>query len=627
MGADIENKAAFNKKIFAFLLGGYLFPGLVFGPVAMYIGAVNLREYLAVAFDPIIDIYFCLVHIGLPVLLYMFYLAQIKKYDGSDSSIRRMNKVAKYWYMANIALVIILYTLLIFLVVIRINQKGILLESFLGESSFYVWMALLYGVTFCFSLFAFINLLDNLEISLSWLPHFREVQLMSFSQRVVIVTFFASVSIVMIIEAVVDVPANLALGNKYLLIHKVMPIAIVFSLFICLNLYLTVRAVNRGILEVKEQTEKLANRDYNLESLKVTCRCEVGELVNNVNVFRETTRGLLSDMVSSSKVSSDTAHELTKTLSVASDNVTEISKNIAMVRSDMQSQTSGVEESDAAVAQILSRIKDLNANIQVQSGAVSQSSTAVDKMVANVESVTRILERNAAAVQELGDASDEGRESVGRAVVVANNILTQSASVLEASKIIQNIASRTNLLAMNAAIESAHAGEAGKGFAVVAGEIRNLAEQSNTQGKSINESLQSLADSISEVTKTISEVQAKFEHIYEVAQTVREQENVVKNAMVEQTAGNRQILDAMENISSSSGTVQDNAREMLDGAEQVAKEMEALSNITHRIGSSMNAMMDSVSNISGSMNLVAKSSDKNQADIKKINDELSTFKL
>ena len=158
MDSALENKAAFNKKVFGFLLAAYLFPGLVFGPIAMYIGAVNLQEYFAIAFDPLIDIYFFTAHIGLPVLMYFAYLAQIKKYDGSDASIRRTNKVAKYWYMVNIAFVIILYTCFTFFVVMRINRKGILLESFLGEPSFFVWLAILYGVTFCFSLFALINL-------------------------------------------------------------------------------------------------------------------------------------------------------------------------------------------------------------------------------------------------------------------------------------------------------------------------------------------------------------------------------------------------------------------------------------------------------------------------------------
>ncbi len=42
-------------------------------------------------------------------------------------------------------------------------------------------------------------------------------------------------------------------------------------------------------------------------NLEVISRCEVGELVNNINSFRVTTKDILSDMTDSAKSSSETA--------------------------------------------------------------------------------------------------------------------------------------------------------------------------------------------------------------------------------------------------------------------------------------------------------------------------------
>ncbi|MCR4940440.1 MAG: hypothetical protein K5930_10105 [Treponemataceae bacterium] len=509
----------------------------------------------------------------------------------------------------------------------RSLQRGILFTSFEGNSVMYELLCIFLGTTFTIAPLSFIVLMKKLEFSLTWLPHDKKYQLMPFLNRILIPTLFNVLGLVLAIEAVVDVPINLRIDRMDLLAKYIMPVSLIWTFFIIMNLIVTAKSIISSITDVQEYTRKLSVREYDMSPLPVTCRCEIGDLVNNVNVLKETTRSLLSDMAESTKASSVTAHGLLENLSSANNNIKKITDSINIVQNDMNSQSAGVEESDAAVTQILSRLKDLNASIEEQVSSVNQSSAAVDEMVANIESVSRILDNNTISVEELDKAASEGRVSVSNAVEVSNAIMEKSSGVMEATKIIQNIASQTNLLAMNAAIEAAHAGESGKGFAVVADEIRKLAEQSNAQGKAINENLKSLSESISLITSTITEVQKKFEAIYDISQTVRTQENTVKNAMDEQSAGNQQILEAMHNINDSSLVVKDSAKEMLDGATQVAKEMNSLSEITSRIGESMSLMTEGISGIVGAMKDVAESSDKNMLGINKIDEEIGTFKL
>ena len=207
-----------------------------------------------------------------------------------------------------------------------------------------------------------------------WLPHYKEVQLMSFRQRTNIVIILAVASLVLIFEHVVSVPTNLA------------------------STFFTILSIDKGINEVKIHTEELSNRNYNIKPLKVECRCEVGELVNNINIFRETTKSLLTDMAASAQNSTNSANELKSSLSSASKNVDDISSNIEMV-ANINSVTKILEKNTEAVDNLAQTVRSQEGVVK---NAMDEQNEGNKQVLDAIKSIN-----DSTAVKEVANNSDK----------------------------------------------------------------------------------------------------------------------------------------------------------------------------------------------------------------------------
>jgi methyl-accepting chemotaxis protein len=225
-----------------------------------------------------------------------------------------------------------------------------------------------------------------------------------------------------------------------------------------------------------------------------------------------------------------------------------LNKSIENVRSMIAT----VSVSSQNLTQVVEQIARGNQNM---SQRTAEQASSLEEVASTIEEATSIINQNADYAVRARDLTDQGavKSEQGNAVAkdaigAINEMNRASIRIADITAMINEIAFQTNLLALNAAVEAARAGEQGRGFAVVAGEVRNLAQRSGNAAKEI-EGL--IKETVRIVEKGTDLVIRTGEALADISGTARESARImseITEASAEQRKGMEQINTAVSDL-------------------------------------------------------------------------------
>lgn len=362
---------------------------------------------------------------------------------------------------------------------------------------------------------------------------------------------------------------------------------------IVISIVLVERVVQVVIKPIKKLTDtivSMTNGDFTVD-VEVKGNDEISIMLKSVKEFI----AVMHNMINSISIVSNKMNEqadgsiiISKELYDSSKLQSESMHNLNLTVDQLSSSVTEIAESTTTLASVVSDTRDDSINVDQK---MKETISISEKGKQDMETVT-------VAMENIRDSISSLQEAI-------NNVGKSSTEITNIVSVIGSIAEETNLLSLNASIEAARAGEAGRGFAVVATEIGKLAKTSSESVKNIsaltskinnlvsdtvkqsqesanyiNESsyliggtvdtFDSIFDMINLTNNLIQEMIEKVGHLDDVATTVAA-------IAEEQAASSQEILATSEEMVNQSNYITKNS-------EKVANDAKELSNTSDELG-------------------------------------------
>ena len=297
----------------------------------------------------------------------------------------------------------------------------------------------------------------------------------------------------------------------------------------------------RELLDI-QQSKNLARR------ITVTTQGEIGEIVNQINLFIASLANSLSTTDSIAKEVSDLAKQTKASIQISRESSNRVARELDASASAMEEMTTTLVHVSESTSNAESRAAENETHVTVGQQTVSEALKAMS-----------VLE----------GAFTNTQDSMLHLV----NESTQVSNVLS---VIKAIAEQTNLLALNAAIEAARAGEQGRGFAVVADEVRSLAQRTQDSTKEIDDIVASLQNrthqvgtSVTQAATLMQKAGGELQRIVIVFEDIRSSTEAIHGLNTQVAASTEEQSLVSKEIATSMIVIRDNSREVSQIIEQI----------------------------------------------------------
>lgn len=339
--------------------------------------------------------------------------------------------------------------------------------------------------------------------------------------------------------------------------------AIIFSLIICMALYITGFEINLKIIAVITGISLIfvTTLYFILYFIDKNFYKQINDALEKIS------RGELSD----SKISFEGAFaiKIRKNLDSFIDFLSDTLKKIEFSVLDINGNASTLSMFSENISQRIENERD--------------TINKITKSMNELKVIADSIKEYATIAKELSTKNREkiylSTESIKNLIQSMNEISESSSSINEVAKFIAEVADETNLLALNASIEASRAGAEGAGFSIVASEIRNLAENSSSAIKKITDTVDRLIKSVSKGVNFSNEANEALNDIIEgindTARTIEE----IDTKITTQTQVTGQIYDEIEDVNKLVIQNSELLIEMLTSIQNLSKQSDILKEI------------------------------------------------
>lgn len=353
---------------------------------------------------------------------------------------------------------------------------------------------------------------------------------------------------------------------------------------------------------------------------------DLGTLNNNLTHFQENMKGLIHRIKGVSSENISVQEQLIIQVRDTESSSLSISESSDGIKTDIENLKQTASQSYKSVELISSQIEHLNGCIMEQTSMIEESTAAVNQMMASIVNVEQVTINKIHSLKLMMESIVNGNKQLENTSLSIERIDNSVGVIQSMILIIENISSQTNLLAMNAAIEAAHAGEYGKGFTVVADEIRKLAESSTKNSKEVGFSLKEILDSIKDATSSSKTTLQTFTGIITDVDGLFSSMNEISASLVELKTGGDQILLAMNSLQTMSIEVQDNSTNITDQSQAVYNSARNVQRISENVQGGINRVSNDIGRISKTINVIQGLTDNIGFVAERIDTELGFFK-